>query len=215
MLSLEYDQHVFVDDDEPSRFVTHVKGLIHELADDDESIVLGEFSVILVDVEAAVTEDESVFDVFDSDSRTIDYYGLYLGSLEFKSKVVRAIGGSPRWAPNLLILDRLAVLPEHRGSNIGLRVLRCLRVRFSSMCGLIVMKPFPLQFEGGIPAENAEKEKFRKLRLDQFPADFDKSLRKLRAYYRRLGFARVPGTDYMAADPEQRAPSLKEMGITR
>lgn len=76
------------------------------------------------------------------------------------------------------------------------------------------MKPFPLQFEGGKPAENKDKPDFVKLGLAEFGDRFEPALRKLRNYYARLGFVRVRGTEYMVADPFRRVPSLKAIGVS-
>lgn len=213
MLALKFQLELAVEDDEPARFIKFIDGTIYLYTDGERKVKAGNFSVIIIDVESAVNERESVFDVFDFSSKTLDYFSLYAPDLDFKPKVLKALGGEDRWAPGMLILDRLEVLPKFRGQAVGLRVLRWLRMQFSMGCGILVMKPYPLQFEGGTPEENRSKESFVRLRLDLFGTDFQRALKKLRVYYGRAGFAVVAGTPYMVADPMRAAPSLEEMGI--
>lgn len=215
MLALKFQLELAVEDDEPERFIKSIDGTIYLYTSGDRKVKAGNFSVIVIDVESAVNERESVFDVFDYSSKTIDYFSLYTPNLDFKPKVVKALDGDDRWAPGMLILDRLEVLPRFRGQVIGLRVLRWLRMQFSMGCGIVVMKPFPLQFEGGSPEENKNKPGFVRLRLDLFDTHFDRARKKLRLYYGKAGFTVVAGTPYMVADPMRPPPSLKEMGIDR
>lgn len=215
MLALKFHLELAVEDDEPARFIKFIDGTIYLYVNGERKVKAGNFSVIIMDVVAAVNERESVFDVFDFSSKTIDYFSLYAPGLEFKPKVLKALGGGDRWEPGMLILDRLEVLPGFRRQAVGLRVLRWLRIQFSMGCGVVVMKPFPLQFEGGTPEENKGKPDFVRLRLDLFDTDFHRARRKLRDYYGRAGFVVVAGTSYMVADPMRQAPTLEEMGIDR
>jgi hypothetical protein len=106
----------------------------------------------------------------------------------------------PRSA-DLLILDRIELKPEYRKYGSGLLAARCVIGIFGSRCGLVACKPYPLQFEGS--------NRWRP------PAGPTKTLRKarkkLRRYWARVGFQRVPGTLLYALDPEGRLPTVVEM----
>ncbi|WP_288253747.1 hypothetical protein [uncultured Hydrogenophaga sp.] len=205
---LEYRQEVMADDEEPSRYIQTLEG--HVVLDfENHRERVGRFRVFVIDVESAVNDEESVFDIFDSYSETMGYWSLYQDGLEFRPKVVKVLPGGERWRPNMLILDRMEVVPKYRGKGIGLCALNCLQRRYSIGCGIIAMKPFPLQFEGGLPEENAAKEDFIAMGLGAFDRDFKRATAKLRRYYGRLGFVRVPGTEYMVADPFVRMPFIR------
>lgn len=213
-LSLEFSQSLFIDDDEPSRYVREISGVVSASIPDDSEVGFrqedaGKFSVFIVDVESAVNDRESIFEIFDWSSRTIDYFDLYENGLEFKPKVLKAMGGETRWAPNILILDRLELLPQYRRRENGLRTLRWMQHQFGAGCGIVAMKPFPLQFEGGPPEEKSEDPDFIRLRLDEYDSNYERALRKLRSHYARLGFGQVPGTPYMVADPYRPMVSLE------
>lgn len=213
MLLLEYNQSILVDDQEPNSFHKYIEGAIRLSSFEGTKVRVGAFSIIVIDVEAAVNAKVGMFDVFDCDARTVDYFDLYTGDMDFAPSVIEALGGEDRWTPNILILERLEMLPKYRGRGIGLRVLRWLQFHFSTGCGIVAMKPYPLQFEGGTPEENKDKPGFVKMGWGQFSADFEVSLNKLHQYYGRLGFNAVPGTPFMVADPMRPLPALEMLGV--
>ncbi|SEF19487.1 hypothetical protein ABL840_05125 [Variovorax sp. NFACC27] len=207
MLVLEYNHSTLVSDPEPNRFHKCIDGRVQLRDDDDAATAIGRFSVIVIDVESAVNEREDMFDVFDCSSRTVDYFSLYTDDMEFVPKVTKVLKGGERWAPNMLVLDRLEIFPKYRRNRYGLHVLRWLQFHFGIGCGIVVMKPFPLQFESGMKTERGQKD-FAKLRLGEFTDNKAAALRKLRTYYGQAGFVRVQGTEYMVADPFFVAQSL-------
>lgn len=171
--------------------------------EDDEEVEIGLFSVKYVDVTGAMTERESIFDVFDSDSTCIQYFeALYGADDDIKPRVARlAHGDSYLWNPSLLILDRLVIYREYRGSGLGLVALRALIHRFRAGAGLIALKAFPLQFEGNhrVKPAGCDETKFG---YDQFDVPMAKASSKLRSYYRQVGFLQVPRTQFMVRSPE-------------
>ncbi|WP_207003579.1 GNAT family N-acetyltransferase [Trinickia mobilis] len=204
MLTLRCSENEFLaEDDEPSRFIFEYDGklLLPDRADEETDV--GYFSVKYVDVGGAVTERESVFDVFDSDSTCIQYYeALYDGNDDIKPRVARlAHGDDYLWNPSLLILDRLVVYREYRGRGVGLVALRALIHRFRAGAGLIALKAFPLQYEGdrSVKPEGPDEAK---LGYDQFHVPMPKATSKLRSYYRQVGFLQVPRTQVMVRSPE-------------
>lgn len=216
MLLLAYSHCSLVDDREPNRYHRCIDGQVQIGDDDDDELrtTVGNFSVIVIDVEAAITEGECMFDVFDCSSKTVDYFSLYGEGMEFVPEVVKALKGGERWSPNMLVLDRLEILPEHRGRRYGLEALRWMQFHFGTGCGIVVMKPFPLQFESGARTSDG-KEAFAKLGLGDFTDNKDAATRKLRTYYRQAGFVHVPGTEFMIGDPEMRLPKLKTIRSVR
>jgi hypothetical protein len=97
---------------------------------------------------------------------------------------------------NLLIVDRIEILPEFRGNNIGLECLRRCLQQYAHGCGVVALKCFPLQFEG---AELDDPAWRRKMQMGKLSKDHKRSLAKLKKYYASLGFKIIPGTDIMVA----------------
>jgi len=206
---------VFIGNEEPSRFIHNLDGRIEiSLHDDDLTpLPIGFFSAMVVDVESAINEGVHPFDVFDSDSKTAPYYGQLFrqqswSGADFRKPVLQAVYGDDEpWRPNLLILDRVVLFPEHRGNGAGLLAIRGLIERFRMGIGLVVMTPFPLQFEAK-PHREADREARSRLGLDQFGIGYDKALAKLRSYYATLGFRTIPRTRLMGLAAERKLPPL-------
>lgn len=207
-------EEVLCDDEEPSRFMYEIKGGIYGHSKSDRRIKVGEFAAFQVNVERCVNEEDSAFDVFDTHSATMPYYELYDGDLGFPPKVLKALGSDGFWAPNMLILDRLVIAPKYRGRDYGLVALHALTVRLAMGCGIVAMKPYPLQYEGGTPAENQNEEFFKKAGLGVFAGSIDACTRKLRKHYGRLGFHAVPGTPFMVLNPNEGLCTLEELGLS-
>lgn len=205
---------VFIGDDDPSRFIHHYEGDIAiSLEDDSRRVRIGTFAAMVVDIESAIIEGVPPFDVFDSESKTAPYYPSLFrkqswSGADFRKSVLQSIYGEDEpWRPNLLILDRVAVYPEHRGRGAGLLAIRGMIERFRMGVGLVVMTPFPLQFETESNTPEGRVERSR-LRLDQFSGGYDKALAKLRAHYATLGFRSIPRTRLMGMAAERKLPSL-------
>jgi GNAT superfamily N-acetyltransferase len=177
---------------------------IHEIAGDvavfgsggDILGKLGEFVVKLVDVDSAIADHESVFDVFDQSDSTIGYFDLYEpGGWQFRESVLRVVGCEDESVPcGLLIIDRLELAPPYRGKGVGLKAMECLIGRFRMGAGLVAIKPFPLQFEGAV---SDEPDMLRRRGFDRYPASEAACVRRLVRHYAQIGFERVPRSPYM------------------
>lgn len=95
---------------------------------------------------------------------------------------------------NVLILDRLEILPQFRGHGLGAEVIRRLIERFSPGADLVAMKPFPLQLEANPCDQGAWRDK---LQLEGLSRNAARSTSKLRRYYAAIGFKHLRGTQHM------------------
>jgi hypothetical protein len=193
--------------DSPESYVNKIDGDICVNHEDTTRTKIGSFKAIFVDVIGARDQQISGLEVFDTDQITCDYFmGLYkVPNVSFKSEVLSLAKTPSNGNPNLLILDRLSILPEYRRHSFGLEALRALILRFRVGAGLIAMKPFPLQFEE--PDEDSDHELMEErgnLKLEAFPTDKLIATRKLCKHYAKLGFKKVPTTDYMILGPRTR-----------
>jgi GNAT superfamily N-acetyltransferase len=183
---------------EPGDLIYETRGDIANIDDDDDSrSLIGRFGVYYMDVDRAINEGCSVFDLFDAYSQTAEYYRALFGrdAPDFSSRV-RKLVDDEIWGSNVLILDRLELLPEYRGKGLGLNLMRHLIKRFGYGAAIVAIKPFPLQFEFA-PNCEGEKEWRSKLRLDAFTKSHRAGTTKLVDYYGRLGFRRVGRSPFM------------------
>lgn len=202
---------------EPDDYVNEYSGLIQwSGSDEDNPVILGAFACTLIDADSAINDSRSVEVTFDASSSTWDVYqALYDPEThELRESVVKlAFQDEYSSTYNVLLLDRLVIYPEHRGHGLGLIALRALMQEFRSFVSLIVMKPYPLQFESEEgpthePLDGLGREHWK---LDAFPRRETVATAKLRKYYSKLGFVRVPKTPYMVRAAVFALPSIDEL----
>jgi|SoiMethySBSTD1v2_1073268.scaffolds.fasta_scaffold586498_1 hypothetical protein len=64
---------------EPDDFLYEADGSVLSVDDDDGRSLVGKFRIYYVDVDRAMSEHMSVFDVFDAHSHTVGYYDAIYG----------------------------------------------------------------------------------------------------------------------------------------
>lgn len=208
MVALKPDPHeLFAVDDEPSHFLHCHEGRVILIDGGDEDIDIGRYNAFYVDAEGALCADVGLFDVFDTRQATVHYYELYEpDSWEYTAAAKKA-GGEEfmMFEPNLLILDRLKILPKYRGRGYGLQALIGMMHWFQAGAGLVAMKPFPLQSEASSRRPGDAPDP---MELDKFPAHHTKARTKLRRYYAQLGFKLVAKTQFMVRRVDQAPPTV-------
>lgn len=192
---------------EPDNFLHEVSGNVSVFdTSGREACVLGSFVLRQIDVDGAITERESVFDVFDQTQSTMDYFELYEGNgYTLKSRVLKALGCEDYFGlpSGLLIIDRLELRPEYRGHGYGLAAMKSLIMRFRMGAAVVAIKPFPLQFEGKVVDG---PEELSRRGLEAYGRDEARCTRRLVTHYGRLGFKRIRGTPFMCLSLVQPLP---------
>lgn len=181
---------------EPEDYIYTTSGELIRANDDSEALA-GKFTLHYVDVDRAMDEKMSIFDVFDAYSHTFEYHDALFGanSPDFSDRLTKTLKHEA-FGGNVLILDRLEILPEYRGRGLGLSVMRRLIKRFSGGAAIVVMKPYPLQFES--ETRDQAKEAWRsELGLAELGRNQRAATKKLFDYYGRLDFVRISGTPFM------------------
>jgi hypothetical protein len=84
---------------------------------------------------------------------------------------------------DLLIIDSVEIRPRFRGMGVRRAAIERTIDIFGSGCGLVACKPWPLQFT---PAFARERKAFKRLKAPGVGRD--EPVRKLRAYWSKLGF---------------------------
>jgi hypothetical protein len=179
-------------------FATCIEGTItcSEERSDDDTLV-GKVRLFYLDLGAILETNISGFDLFDVRSETAPFYSALIDpeTGDFRSDLESTLG-EYILDLNVLIVDRLEILPEFRGKNIGLECLRLCLQQYARGCGVVALKCFPLQFER---AELSEPAWRSKMQLGKLSRDRKRSLAKLKEYYGSLGFKVLPGDDIMVA----------------
>jgi GNAT superfamily N-acetyltransferase len=90
---------------------------------------------------------------------------------------------------DLLIIDSIEIRPGFRGIGIGPAAANRTIDIFGPVCGLVACKPWPLQFT---PAFARDRKALKNLKAPSVGRD--EAIRKLRAYWSRLGFSPLAET---------------------
>jgi hypothetical protein len=162
--------------------------------------VIGKAHVAVLNLEGADKAGVARFDVLDTEAWLAHYMALfsdYAG--EFSKPVMKLLGEDVVFSNNILILDRLEILPDYRGEELGLRFIKAAVRRYGIGCRLVAIKPYPLQHE----STDRERDEWREqMALNALSKDQHASTAKLKRYYERAKFKAVRGTELMIRDLE-------------
>lgn len=159
--------------------------------------IIGKASIKIMLLSQALDDNFDIFQIFDSDSYTMrigdEIYDFE--NDDIKEDLRRQLFGDDYMAnPNICIFERLTILPEYRGLGIAAKFIKDNFFFFSTACGLIVMQPFPLQFEAeGTHAKCSDFE--RQMEYDQMEKNENKARKSLINFYKKVGFLSVKGYD--------------------
>jgi len=154
---------------------------------------IGKITAYLVNVTDCLNEDTSIEHVMDNHSNNVyQYYDLLIdrSKNDFKKDLIEDQEIPSNF--NLLIIDRIAIIPKYRKINISLAVISDLIRVFGHGCGYVVTKAFPLQFEVGTRSDDYER-----LGPNELARDKELATLKLKGHYSKLGFRNIKGTDFM------------------
>ncbi len=199
-----------VSDDDPYHFIQFVNGQITIPADGEDvdleapDRLIGRFRLMIVDVDGASENRLDPFDVFDCDAEACNVYEAVFDSEDgfFNKNVLNAVRDI-NYSRNVLILDRLGIVPEFRGHRLGLLVLRKLIQRFGNSVGLVALDPVPFAYSETIHKTGDWSHR----EIDES----DPETEKLRAYYRHLGFHELPVTSVMVLSPAFELPAVRQL----
>lgn len=190
------NENVISDSPDPHEFIYEHSGDLFNLDESGGEEFVGKFQAFYVDIERAMNEGTPLYSVFDGHSAELVEYHDHLfqtGDYNFNDNILK-VAEDDIIDYNLLILNRIELLPKFRGEKLGLTVLHGMIARFSAGASIVAMDPFPLQCE----PETEDNVKWRdRMGLDQFPSDENMAKKKLQDYFHKLGFIGLGGTSIM------------------
>jgi GNAT superfamily N-acetyltransferase len=208
MPHIRFTVQVECGNDEPSRVTPAFHGEIFERAEgSDEEIRIGRIDGYLVLRGRAIDEGEDLFDAMDSiSSSTSECFEALFDheSGEWKESV-ESFYKHDIPGHDVLFIEEVELDPAYRGKGIGAQVVRETIATFGASCGLVMCKPFALQYANRIDEENAATQRqpgFEAKRL----ADFGKVMQ----FWVDLGFRNLPDSDFYVFSPrltQQPAPT--------
>jgi hypothetical protein len=112
--------------------------------EDGRDVLAGRLQILYVDMENAVNDGHDPYLLLYIDKATAEFKSFYRGDGEFSRPVQRA--AREIIGRNLMIVDRVEILPGFRGQKLGLECIhRAIRL-FASLEDLVALRSIPLQF---------------------------------------------------------------------
>lgn len=136
---------------EPERYLIEVTAEAYDYNDSGEEVVIGKGRCFFADLEGAVDELGDGPDyIIDMEGATADYLEpLFVpGQPEFRQDVVELLDEVPIGI-NILILDRIEILPRFRRQGLSRKINGEMIRQFSAKTSLVALKAFPLHRSSG------------------------------------------------------------------
>lgn len=160
----------------------------------EEEVLIGKSRLKLILINQAIEDHFSLPELFDTDP-DIFFIGDQVFDLENENICSVILDKYPECSLslNIGVLDRLVLIPEYRGYGISQKVIKDTIFHFMTACGLFVIHPFPLQFEGEhCMGEDTWEDKnwYKGLETNE-----KKAFKQLTAFYQKLGFEQIKGVE--------------------
>lgn len=186
----------------PEEYVTYISGKIeiyNEIKDD--FVLAGKIQLYYCDMLSACINGCSLFEVMDGHSATLEEFFaiLYNPTTEEMKPFVSELLDIEidECDKNILIFNRIEILPDYRGHGITKQVVNhCIRL-FSNNCNVISLQCYPLQLSKLDEEDIDDIQWHNSLQLDKLEQDKKKAQKSLSSYYKGLGFIRIPRTNFM------------------
>lgn len=195
LTSIVYTHTSCLFEEVPEYYVTEINGEIIFINENDEDTIGGKVKYFFINIKNSVFKADYLLDLV---SNTEPFIGeIYRpDGFSFKKKIEN-LSMFGMLSLNLLILDRLEILPEFRGNNYSSRIIDDGIKMFGANAGLITLKAFPLQFE--YKDENKLQSEWNKnMNLDILEKNEERALKKLIEFYKQLGFKKISSNNIMA-----------------
>jgi hypothetical protein len=202
--TVKYEITSELGDIEGNRYINNITGIVHLVDDYGNPIEeAGKLKLSILLLGSAMNDEYSPYDIFDT-RRELFEIGEEIYDFDSGYFVEEIIDHYAHdFAGNdILVIERMEILPKFRNLNLGKKIIKDIYVRFSGGVAIFVLKAFPLQHEASkVGSSKEEKEWDHKMCIDALEQDLEKSEYKLYAYYKSLGFENVMGNEIFLLNP--------------
>lgn len=194
MPSIDYKIHSSVSGD-CEDCITEINGELSVFNDDeDEYELAGKFRHFLIHVEDSGYSADYLLDVR---SKIYPFTCLFeAGTFSFSEKFM-SVMENEMWSSNILILDRIEILPGFQGHSLTKVIIDDAVKLFSARTNVVVLKAFPLQHECRLPDRTPDEWEVA-MAYNDLEQDSGKATKQLVSFYESLGFAVVEDDGIMA-----------------
>jgi hypothetical protein len=194
-------------DGDPDHFISEYTGFVRAEGDDGDVRRVGKVHAYRIHAGLAAAAGESLFEVCDAHSNEMHVLQTLLyepNDYGFKQVLVDRFGAMDF---DCLVLDYVVLHPRWRGLKLGLLAARKLIDLLGGGCGLVVSDIAPLSHEAPglleIPASWVPRNETREAEKQ--------AARKLRRYFKKMGFERIGKTSYYGLSLTRVTPTLADL----
>ena len=175
------------------------------LTDDDTEIFIGKGSSVLYLCERAINEGFDIINAFDDNHHEEIYGLLYDEDGETKDWWKDLFAENESFNSNILVSDRLEILPDYQHHGYGKVVRHILCDFFSGCYGIEILHSFPLQLER---INNSDPWRTQ-MHYETMSHDATHAHSSLNNCYLRTGYTQYQDTEYF-----YRFPSVETLDET-
>jgi len=132
---------------------------------------------------------------------------------ELRKDVKELLGDVP--FRNILVIDRVEILPAYRGMGLGLATIWDIIQRHSAGCGIVALKAFPFQFSSGSRSGRLsfleESDWNNKMGYNTHSYTMEFAHEKLIFHLMKFGFRRIGDRGVMALSTSMQYPVPQEI----
>jgi len=222
-----YDQHSKpYRVDEANEYVRPISGYVEFLIGDghdnahkgkqERRTVAGRFDASYIYVDNCLVAGVKLYGLMDTYSAEMAevYETLFDPRTDELRKNVKELLGYVTFR-NILVLNRVEILPPYRGMGLGLATMWDIIQRHSAGCGIVALKAFPYQFRSGSKSGRLsfleESDWNKKMGYDPHTYTMEFAHEKLIFHLMKFGFKRIADTDVMALSTSMQNPIPREI----
>lgn len=172
---------------------------------------IGEVKFLMIYIDQIFDADLNIFDVIDDHSEALatDIFKFIDTETERFNEWIMDYLDQIVIGSNICLIENIQILPSYRGYQIGAKALRDLLFHYTAASGLIMVQPYPLQFE-----DPRNVKDYDLLELEKLEQDEEMATLKLMAFYQKLGFEAVEGIeDLLFHNPALRHSELQKIDL--
>ena len=172
---------------DPEDWILEINGEVFNYTEDDEKEIIGKCRHFFIDLE---NSEETAYDLLDIRCEVVPYTCMYENDTASFTDDVLTLCDNEAWNSNILIIDRIEVLPNYRGHGLAKTIIDDAINLFSPRTDVIALKAFPLQQECKALKHRPKKWE-RMMNLKALEMNEAKAEQKLMAYYETRGFISI------------------------
>lgn len=180
--------------DDPIKYLTEIQGDVIAIDHNDQEVIGAKVKYYLLNLED--NEYGNANDLLDLYSNTSAFIGhIYKKDGSFKT-CIQNLSEYELYNSNILILDRIEILPSFRGKGLTKIIIENGIQHFGTNVSLLALKSFPLQFEYHL-SEEAPSEWQSEMEIQRLNQNEREASIQLTRYYKSLGFIKLRGDNIM------------------